>query len=168
MRSLWVYETFGTPGDAIAMFVGPCSVCTERLVDTADRLANETIEAAEMLHTIVEHFDDSLDCAVLRQRLLVVLIRDELAALGVNDLTRQGDDIYWDGRKLTVSIATRSPVSTLIHTGINIDPMGAPVAACGLEELGVDHAELARRVADAYVGEIESAAFARAKVRGVP
>jgi hypothetical protein len=168
LRSLWAYETFGTPGDTIVLFAGPCSVATERLVDTADRLAGETIEAACMLHIIIEHFDDSLECAVLRQRLLIAIIKDELASLGVKGLLRRGDDLYRDERKLTVSIATRSPVSTLIHTGINIDPAGAPVPACGLAELGVDHRALAEQVAEAYLTEVESAAVARAKVRGVP
>lgn len=168
LRSLWAYETFGIPGDAIALFAGPCSVATERLVDTADRLAGDTIEAARMLHIIIEHFDDSLECAILRQRLLIAIIKDELTALGVQRLLRRGDDIYQDDRKLTVSIATRSPVSTLIHTGINIDPAGAPVPACGLADFGVDHEVLADRVAEAYLSEIESAAVARTKVRGVP
>ncbi len=168
LRSLWLYETFGAAGDAIAVFAGPCAVAGDRLVDTEDRLAGDSIEAASMLHIIIEHFGDDLERAVLRQRLLIAIIKDELTQMGVERLLRRGDDLYRDERKLTVSIATKSPVSTLIHTGINIDPAGAPVAACGLAEFGLDHTDCAQRIAEAYRGEIAAAQFACVKVRGVP
>jgi hypothetical protein len=167
LRSLWIYETFGIRGDAIAVFAGPCEVPTESLVDTKDRIAEETIVAASMLHIIIEHFDASLECAILRQRLLVTIIRDALTSMGVDDLERRGDDIYVSESKLTVSIATKSPVSTLIHTGINIDATGAPVEACGLVELEIEPTQLAESIAMAYCAEMDSAALARTKVRGV-
>ena len=48
-------------------------------------------------------------------------------------VVRNGDDLMIEGRKLSVSIATKSITSVLIHTGLNILSEGAPVAACGLE-----------------------------------
>ena len=168
LRSLWLYDTFGIAGDAIAAFVGPCDVPTDALVDNEDRRAGDTIRAALMLHLIIEHFDRDLLRTVFRQRLLIAIIKDLLQqAADIPALRRSGDDIFCAGEKLTVSVATISPVSTLIHTGINIDPSGAPVPACGLQNLAIDHLDFADRLTAAYVAEIDSAAHARTKVRGV-
>lgn len=122
-----------------------------------------------MLHFIVEHFDMSLERAILRQRLLVAIIADALnEAKGCFLVRRQGDDLFADDRKLSVSIATRSPVSCLIHVGVNISSKNTPVPTRGLSDLGVDPRRLAQVVLRAYVGECESAQAARCKVRGVP
>ncbi len=168
LRSLWIYDTFGIAGDAIAAFAGPCNVPTDALVDNEDRRTGSTIRAALMLHLIIEHFDDELLLAIFRQRLLIAIIKDLLQQTSnLRDLVRHGDDIFCAGEKLTVSIATISPVSTLIHTGINIDPSGAPVAAAGLQDSGIDYLDFADRLTAAYIAEIDSAAHARVKVRGV-
>lgn len=169
LRSHWILDTFGLQGDAIVAFRGPCRVALSEMVDLADVAAGEAIEAAEMLHLIAEHFDRDLERAVLRQRLLICTIAEHLAMRPrVPGLCRDGDDLFADGRKLTVSIATVSPVSALIHVGINIDPTGAPVPAAGLAEWGVDPDELAREVLEAWAAELRSAHLATCKVRGVP
>jgi len=168
LRSLWIYDTFGLSGDALVAFTGPAKVPTEALVDHHDRRAGDFIAATSMLHLIIEHFDTSLICAVLRQRLLMSLICDQLRQHDVPDLTRRGDDLFSAQAKLSVSIATISPVSTLIHTGINIDSEGAPVEACGLQDFGIEPRQLARSIAEAYTSEMASVEAARCKVRGVP
>ena len=63
-----------------------------------------------------------------------------------------------------MSIATVSPVSTLIHFGINVDPAGAPVPAVGLAELGIDPTSFAPALLDLLDAELEGIAHARAKV----
>ena len=70
-------------------------------------------------------------------------------------------------RKLSVSIVTASPVSQLLHTGINIDPEGAPVPAIGLQELGIDPYEWVPEVLESFATEWESMVWACAKVRPV-
>jgi len=165
--SQWIYRTFGVEGDAIAWFEGPCEVSGERLVDQFDAQAGDFIKAARMMHFIVEHFDGDLDHAILRQRLLVCLAAEVLGR-EVNGLRRVGDDLFIGERKLSVSIATVSPVSSLIHFAVNTDPAGAPVPACGLGELGVDPWRFAERLAAAYVAEVERMAKARCTVRSVP
>jgi hypothetical protein len=167
LRSLWIYRTFGIEGDAIVWFVGPCDVSGDRLVDQVDAGAGDFIKAARMLHFIVEHFDGDLDHAILRQRLLVCLAREVLAD-DVQALRRVGDDLFVGDRKLSVSIATVSPVSTLIHFGINIDATGAPVPACGLAEFGLDPLRTAERLAAAYIAETKRMGKARCTVRSVP
>ncbi len=169
LHSLWIAQTFNLYGDAIVGFVGQCRVALENMVDQADVQRGVGIKAASMLHFIAEHFDDSLEQAILRQRLLVCLTSEILGQQRPDlKLDRRGDDLFVGDRKLSVSIATASPVSTLIHLGLNIDPAGAPVAAVGLEELGLHATQIAPEVMQAYVTEMESCAAARAKVRGVP
>lgn len=76
---------------------------------------------------------------------------------------------FFEGKKLTVSIATKSMTSILIHTGINIDSQGAPVKASGLtSELGItDIKDLAKEVMTKYEQEIDDIILASTKVRGV-
>jgi len=169
LRSHWILDTFGLQGDALVAFTGPCHVALSEMVDLADVAAGEAIEAAQMLHLIAEHFDHDLRRAVLRQRLLICIIAERLAAgERVPDLRRDGDDLYAGERKLSVSVATLSPVSALIHVGLNIDPAGAPVPAVGLGEWGIDSDWLAREVLEDYAAEMADVESAACKVRGVP
>jgi len=166
LRSGWVRERTGLDGDAAAAFVGPCRVDTEDLVDMEDAEAGAHIEAALMAHIIVEHPGCPLSEAVLRQRLLVCILCDMLGPR-IPDLRRDGDDVYIGERKLTVSIAAPSPVSSLIHLGINVDPGGAPVPAAGLEAFRVDAAPLLQELLGRYRDEIRSCGHAAGKVRKV-
>jgi hypothetical protein len=166
LRSGWVRERTGLDGDAAAGFVGPCDVPNANLVDLDDARAGTFIRAASMAHVIVEHPRCALGEAVLRQRLLVAILGEVLAGLG-KVVRRDGDDLYYDGRKLTVSIAAPSAASSLIHLGINVDPAGAPVAAVGLAELGVDARALLSELLTCYANELETAAYAATKVRTV-
>ena len=105
---------------------------------------------------------------VFRQRLLICIIKETLEKRGVK-LTRSGDDLYVGNKKLTVSIATKSATSVLIHTGINIISEGAPIAACGLKNnLNIDDIEeFANEILENYANEIDDIVMASTKVRGV-
>jgi len=133
LRPHYLLETFRVEGSAIAAWRGPCRVETGALVDWEDRLARDRIEAREMLHFLGEFFGISLREGVLLQRMMVALAAARLpallTALGHADpsVSRDGDDLYLaDGGKLSVSIVTASPVSVLLHLGLNIDASGAP------------------------------------------
>jgi hypothetical protein len=168
LASHWIYRTCNVPGDAAVAFVGACDVPLERMVDLADVKRRAPIFSHEMLHFIVEHFDRDLEKAVLRQRLLVAIVRDEVASRAGRAILRDGDDLY-DGRaKLSVSIATASPVSTLIHFGINIDSRGTPVRSRGLRDYRIEPRKLAAAVLRRYTVEVSSIEDAKCKVRGVP
>jgi hypothetical protein len=167
LRSGWVRKKTGFTGDAAAAFVGPCHVANEDLVDLDDARAGAHIASASMAHVIVEHPDCTLRTAVLRQRMLVCLLCEILRRRDV-DVQRDGDDVYYAGRKLTVSIAAPAAESTLIHLGINIDPDGAPVAAVGLEELRLDPRGLLTDLLECYQRELESCRHAEEKIRSVP
>lgn len=170
LRPHWALKRFRLQGDSIVCFRGPCRVSLAHMVDLQDVLDEAPIFSPDMLHFIIEHFDNDLVRGVLRQRLLVAIIRDVLAERASFPLLRRGDDLFADTRKLSVSIATLSPVSTLIHTGLNITTEGVPVPAVGLFELGwTDRkiSELAVHIAQAYAEEFDAIQLARCKVRGV-
>jgi hypothetical protein len=142
-------------------------VQNEDLVDMDDAAAGAFIESASMSHVIIEHPGCSIETAVLRQRMLGCLLCESLGGMGY-DVDRSGDDVFYDGRKLTVSIAAPGPRSALIHLGINIDPAGAPVPAVGLGEMKIDPIGLLHELLEKYAKELASAAHATRKVRPVP
>ena len=168
LRSHFIRERTGIETDGLVAFIGGCRVDGEALVDLEDREKGDFIEAERMLHFIGEHFAVGAREMNLRLRLLVAIVRELLEEVAaVTGIERRGDDLFIGERKLSVAIATVSPVSGLMHLGINIDPSGAPVEAVGLEELGVDPSGLARAVLERYGSECRSIETALRKVRGV-
>lgn len=164
----WIYKNFKLQGDAIVAFIGECEVALTEMVDIEDVINNEPIYSKSMLSFITEQFNVNLVEGVFRQRLLICIIKELLEERGVF-VVRKGDDLMIDGRKLSVSIATKSTTSILIHTGLNILSEGAPVKASGLtSELGItDIKEFALEVMKRYSEEIEDINLASTKVRGV-
>lgn len=168
LRSHWIYERTGLIGDAIVSFIGPCEVHLEQMVDLEDVARKAPIYSSLMLHFIVEHFGGDLKHMILYQRLLIVCLQEELMCEGgLAGLRRRGDDLYLEGNKLTVSIATSSPISHLIHTGINIISEGTPVPTKGLRDLGLNPQAFAVSVMNRFLDECEGINRARAKVRPV-
>lgn len=167
LRSHFIYECTGILGSACLAFIGPCEVTLEHLVDLEDVRRKAPIYSPRMLHFILEDFHLDLAAGILLQRLMVGQLAEELGRRGVKGLERRGDDLYWNEKKLNVSIATRSPVSTLIHLGINIETEGVPVPAVGLEEWDIAPEALAKSFLqnlEQEYGEIWKAAY---KVRPV-
>ncbi len=138
------------------------------MVDIEDVINNEPIYSKSMLSFISEQFGVNLPEGVFRQRLLICTIKELLEEYG-HKIKRSGDDLFYENKKLTVSIATKSITSTLIHTGVNILSEGAPVKASGLKsELGIDNIkEFAIEVMKRYSEEIDDIILAGTKVRGV-
>ena len=164
----WIYKNFNIQGDAIVAFIGECEVKLTEMVDIEDVINNEPIYSKSMLSFITEQFNIDLVEGVLRQRLLITIIKELLEEHNIK-VIRKGDDLMIDNRKLSVSIATKSLTSILIHTGLNIISDGAPVTASGLlSELGIsDIKDFALKVMNRYVEELEDIILASTKVRGV-
>lgn len=131
LRPHFILERYGKVGSAVVAWIGPTQVPTSELVDWMDRRENETIVAGSMVHLIGEFFGLTLRETVLFQRLWIARVA---TLIGV-DVKVSGNDLFGP-HKLSVSIATASPVSTLIHLGVNLDPEGAPVPATGLFQRG--------------------------------
>lgn len=164
----WIYKNFHIQGDSIVAFIGECKVDLTEMVDIEDVINNEPIYSKLMLSFISEQFGIGLVEGVLRQRLLITIIKELLEKRGIF-VVRNGDDLMIEGRKLSVSIATKSITSVLIHTGLNILSEGAPVKASGLtSELKIrDIEEFATEVMNRYAEELEDIVLASSKVRGV-
>lgn len=168
LRSGWVAEVSGLSGDAAVAFIGPCDVKPEHMVDRVDLEAGARIFSPRMLHLIIEHPGVDLHAITLRQRLLMAIAGEIINAhIGEPLLRRDGDDLYLRDRKLSISVATTSPASGLIHSGFNLRGEGAPVPAIGLDELALDPRGFAQRLLTAYAAEIESVHVASQKVKRV-
>lgn len=171
LRPHWGLERTGVYGSLITAFLGPCDVPTAHLVDMEDRLAHDHIRAETMLHFVGEFFGTTLEAGVLYQRLFMNRAERLLREAGMPGILREGDDLRAkDGGKLSVSIATVSPVSVLIHWGINVDPSGAPVKAAGLNQLGWPKErvlDFAKELLAHYIQELEEIRIAQCKVRPV-
>ncbi|UCD85666.1 MAG: DUF366 family protein [Deltaproteobacteria bacterium] len=168
LRSHWAYENFDLLGDSIVSFRGQCGVQLEEMVDLVDRKNNERIYSEDMLHFILEFFHLDLEKAICQQRLLIAILKDELLLRYPEaQIIRRGDDLFDGEKKLTVSIATLSPVSALIHLGININSQNTPVKTAGLDDYNIQPRELARSIMEKFCQEMEGISEARCKVRGV-
>ena len=168
LHSHFAYENFGLTGSSVLAFRGPVDVALTEMVDIEDVRHKEAIAADEMLSFIVEAFDTDLRGAIWMQRLLMAIMQNELNyRMQQIVVSRVGDDLIFDGRKLSVSIATVSPVSAMIHSAINIKPGGAPLPIACLEEMEVEPEDFARTVMRKFSAEFDEVEFARVKVRWV-
>ncbi|OHD56236.1 MAG: hypothetical protein A2Y33_00245 [Spirochaetes bacterium GWF1_51_8] len=168
LSSHFAYKTFGLAGNSIVGFIGPVEVELSEMVDIEDVRAKEPISSDRMLNLIVEVFDLDLHGAVWMQRLLMSKIADELnRRLNGIKVLRKGDDLFFKERKLSVSIATASPVSVMVHSALNILPTGAPVPISCLQEMKVEPVELALSILESFAHEFDDIEFARVKVNWV-
>ena len=164
----WIYKNFKIQGDVIVAFCGKCEVKLTEMVDIEDVINNEPIYSKYMLSFITEQFNVNLVEGVFRQRLLICCIKEALEKRGFA-VFRSGDDLFVNNRKLSVSIATKSLTSVLIHTGVNILSEGAPISVSGLQsDLAIsDIKDFALEVMKNYSEEIDDIVLASTKVRGV-
>lgn len=160
----WILNTFDITGDAIVAFQGKADVKTSHMVDLHDVKANAPIYSPSMLHFVGEFFIDSLEYGILLQNLFVLQVYSRLLERGTQGLSRKGNDIFVKGRKLSVSIATKTPISVLVHMGINIETEGTPVPTSGLKELNVDPLAFAAEVLEKTAQDIAGFRIARCKV----
>ena len=170
LRPHWAFEEFDLLGDSIVAFVGECCVKLDHMVDIEDVKNDAPIYSKKMLSFIIEHFGASIEETVLNQRLFMCIIQDALNnALNKNVVVRDGDDLYFEGGKVSVSIATVSLVSGLIHVGLNIDSKNAPVKAAGLlSEMNLNNInDFAIQLLKSYTIEQQQIKNARCKVKPV-
>jgi len=137
LHHAFAYEQAKELGATICYFRGSAEV-KEHLVDLEDSLADDFIKSEEMWHFIIEIPEATITEMVVWQRLFISICIDSLRNINKsfnNSITRKGDDIMIGDSKLSVSIATLSRFSGLIHVGINIEVgEGCPVKAMGLSD----------------------------------
>ncbi|WP_458454049.1 DUF366 family protein [Methanobrevibacter sp.] len=140
----WAFQEFGIYGSSIITWIGPVNITPDNLKDFAD--VGLEIKSNYMVNFICEFFDQqptNMRIAYLRQRLLVMIFREILTAHGVVT-TREGDDIFVDNRKLSISIASVSLSSAKIHFALNLEDKGTPddVKTIGLYDIKIDDVQV--------------------------
>ncbi len=168
LRPHYLLTKFEVKGSSLVAFCGKCWVETEHLVDMEDQLNHDHIAAENMVHFLGEFFGRTMVEGVFIQRLFMSIIRDVLKEEKPElAFVRDGDDIFIGKGKLSVSIVTASPVSQLLHVGININPKGAPVEAIGVEDLGLKPEVWVPKVLQRFLEEWQGIQWACVKVRPV-
>lgn len=168
LRSHFIYDQFDILGDAAVAFIGSSKVDLNQMVDLEDVKQKKPIYSEKMVHFLIEHFETNLKQMVFCQRMLITSMLEELVKRTKKiSLRRHGDDLFDDDAKLTVSIATVTPVSSVIHTGINISSRNTPVLTKGLQDYSIDSKDFAETILQSYRKEIESIQKAVCKVKGV-
>jgi hypothetical protein len=162
----WILSETGIVGDALVAFRGPCKVLRDEIADLAD-IDGPGIAANDMVHFVWESFSDTgLMLGVHRQRLLSATALEVLRAMSPDVAARRdGDDLFLGDGKLSISIATVTPVSCLIHFAVNASHGGAPVRIAALSDLRVDARAFAENLLAQVASEQASIAEARCKVR---
>lgn len=167
LKPLYNYLEYGLLGDSVVCWTGPCSISFEHMIDGEDILSQSEIRGNNMVHFIVELFQTSLAAAVGFQRLM-----SELAVATIKELQghsevfiRKGDDIYWQGKKLNISIATVCSNSSLIHWALNVTNEGTPVPTCCLNDFKIDPHLFAEYFCEKIAAEWEDIIEATQKIR---
>lgn len=166
LRAHWAFKATGVVGDVLVAFRGACRLPVTEIADLED-VAGPGIAGDDMVHCILETFDDrDLGRGVLRQRLLAADAAEVLRELAPQaGLRRRGDDLFVGVGKLSISVASCSQVSSLIHFAVNVSNAGTPVATASLADLGVEPAVFARALLERVAAEQATLQAARCKVR---
>ncbi len=168
LSPLYAYLNHKILGPSMVSWIGGCEVKPEQMVDGEDLLAGEKIAGDEMLHFIVELFNVNLVSMVLFQRLFAAQVQQKISQEFHKQLRREGDDLYLGEKKLSISVATRSTNSVLLHFAMNISNQGTPVPTVSLKDLGVnDIKKFAESLMESFSNEYESILTATYKVRSV-
>ncbi len=172
LRSLFGYLGYGLLGDSVVAWAGPCDIPPEHMVDGEDLNNDAKICGDLMVHMIIERFDCDLLFGVSMQRILASLAIDVLQELSPQSelsskLYREGDDIFCDYKKISISVATKSPVSTLVHFAVNCVNTGTPVDTMCLQDFQVDIQMFAKHLMQNFIHEMQSIKDATHKVKWV-
>lgn len=169
LAPLFAYRTTGILGPSCVVFRGACNVRVDKMVDLEDLRAQAEIRGNDMVHFILEIFDHDLFGAVSFQRIVADLSRTVIYELssGRVSLRRDGDDLYLDKRKLSISIATASPVSQMVHFAVNVTNEGTPVLTCALEDFDIQPEIFGRTLMAKIMHEFQSVVEATQKVRPI-
>lgn len=163
----WAFQEFGIYGSSIITWIGPVNIAPDNLKDFAD--VGLEIKSSNMVNFICEFFDQqppNMRVAYLRQRLLVMIFREILNEYGIST-KREGDDIFVDGGKLSISIASISLSSAKIHFALNLEDKGTPsdVETIGLFDINANDEqvftndnllELINKTVERFIDELET------------
>lgn len=124
IRSLFAYDTFNILGDSIVAFIGNCDVSLKEVVDLElARTGKRLFSCPKMLHFIAEHFETDMEKAILRSYLLLDIVKDLInEKVEKNVIKRVGTELFENDSRIGFSLASSSPVSSLIYVGVALVP----------------------------------------------
>ena len=171
LHSHFLYE-MGVQGSGIISWIGPCEVKIDSMVDMEDRVNNDHIFSESMLHFMGEFFHKDIFYGIFVQRIIGEHVRSILKEMCGKEFIRNGDDLYLkeqgaSDKKLNVSIATVSNLSSLVHFAVNISSNNTPVKTIGLKDLNIDPELFSTEVLDSIKQELVSIEKASVKVKSV-
>lgn len=169
LRSLFAYLDHQVLGNSAVAFRGACDVSFEHMIDGEDLLQQAQICGSDMLHFIFEIFDEKLITGVFVQRLFASIVQNKVQEKSKGNffLKREGDDLYLNDAKLSISIAAHSPQSILVHFAMNISNKGTPVKTSSLEDLNIEPVEFAKELLKDFSEEYKNIQEATWKVKPV-
>ena len=167
ISSRYASQHYDVIGNSILIFRGGMKLSPTEMIDIKDiqresHLNEILISSNDSLHLIIEEFDiqpPNLEIEYYRLRLLTQVIIESLEVRGIK-VTRKGTDIFVNGKKLNVGIASVGASSSKFHFGINIGNTGFPshVKATGLVEIGFKENEIENwilNIANLYIDEVK-------------
>jgi len=168
LSSQYTANNYDIIGNSILIFRGGMKLSPKEMIDIKDILReshlNEIlISSDDSIHLIIEEFDTqppNLEIEYYRLRILTQIVIENLKEEGIKT-KRIGTDIYIEGKKLNVGIATIGVSSGKIHFGINVGNTGFPshVSALGLLEIGIRENQIKDwilKIAEQYIEEIHN------------
>ncbi len=168
VRSLFAYDTFNILGDSIVAFIGTCDVSLKEIVDLElAKGGKRPPYCSKMLHFIAEHFELDLEKAILREYLLLNIVKDLInEKLERNAIKRVGTELYENDARIAFSLASSSPVSSLVYVGVAL-VSSEEGKVNGLENYSIDAVSFANEVMDRYTKESERISQLRCRTRWV-
>ena len=155
MKPHWALLEYDLKGDSIVVSRGMLRIEHKYLIDLMDRKRGITLPDGEMLHFIIEHFGDDLEKGILRQSILIGIACNKIShRIKGKRILRWGDDIFDEDRRITLTSATITLVSSKIHLGICIRS-DENTGFVGTEELGIDADELGEVICNQYMADMK-------------
>lgn len=167
MKPLDNYLKHDLLGDSCIAWVGPCQISFDKMLDGEDLIEKCEIRGDKMLHFVFELFQRELVSAVFLQRLFASLIQAYVYQNSKVYLKRDGDDLYLENKKFSISIAAPSVNSMMVHFAVNIVNRGTPVETLSCEDLKVKPEIMAEALLKQISHEYQSILNASFKVRSI-
>ncbi|MFN8845413.1 MAG: DUF366 family protein [Bdellovibrionales bacterium] len=167
MKPLDNYLKYDLLGDSCLSWIGPCEISFDKMLDGEDLIEKCEIRGSKMLHFIFEIFQRELVSAVFLQRLFASLVQAYVFENSKIYLKRDGDDLYLEDKKFSISIAAPSINSNMVHFAVNVSNLGTPVKTVSCEDLNIKPEVMAEVLLKKISHEYQSIINASFKVRAI-
>lgn len=179
LKPLWGYITHGIQGNSIIVFQGPISLHKDDMSDVKDirreqHLTDFIVTADKAINFVIEHFDQMPNLTLMYHRLILLssIAKELIYERTGKTIRKDGSSLYFNGKKLSVGVATVNLTSGKMHFSLNVTSEGAPsyLKISSLNDIGIvesDALEFGKDVATRYAMEIMEIASDVSKTRPI-